>query len=337
MKTILVFGGSGFIGSHFIRHILNKQTELRVINFDKLTYAGNPENLKDVSGHRRYSFVRGDIAKITLVANVFNRYKPDYAINFAAETHVDRSIHGHAKDFISTNINGVFNILEVTKNHEIKKLVQVSTDEVYGSLNIDSRSKFKESTQYSPRSPYSASKTAGDLLASAYWATFGVPVVVTHCSNNYGTHQYPEKLIPFFVLRAMANNPLPLYGDGKNVRDWIHVEDHVEALEKILFNGRPGETYNIGGNQELSNIEVATRILKILNKSKSLIKYVQDRPGHDRRYAIDSTKTEKELNWRPNQKFKDSLPEIIAWYGSNQQWVKNALKRLKKINSHIEI
>ncbi len=336
-KTILVTGGCGFIGSHFVREFLKKHPDFKLVNFDKLTYAGNLENLKDISGNQRYTFVKGDIADAKVVESLFKKYKPSFVINFAAETHVDRSIHGHAKDFVATNFYGVFNLLEASKKYGLEKLVQVSTDEVYGSLDIGSKLKFTEKTQYSPRSPYSASKAAGDLMCHAYFATYGLPVVVTHCSNNYGTHQYPEKLIPFFVLKALAGKPLPLYGDGKNIRDWIHVLDHVSALDDILFKGKLGKTYNIGGGQELSNIKIAKAILGSLKKPISLIKYVVDRPGHDRRYAIDYSKIRNELGWRPKYRLEDTLSDTVRWYSNNPKWVKSALKRLKKVNSHIEI
>jgi len=337
IKTILITGGAGFIGSHFVRQFIKNHKDFKVVNFDKLTYAGNPENLRDISKNKKYIFVKGDISDAGSVEKVFKKYKPDYVINFAAESHVDRSIHGHAKDFITTNFYGVFNILEAIKKYEVKKFLQVSTDEVFGSLDIGSKSKFTEETQYKPRSPYSASKAAGDLLCHAYFATYGLPIVVTHCSNNYGSYQYPEKLIPFFALRASKDKPLPLYGDGKNVRDWIHVLDHVSALEKVLFKGKNGETYNIGGGQELANIKIAKAILGALKKPVSLIKYVADRPGHDRRYAIDDSKIRKELGWKPKYRLEKSLAQTVAWYKNNQDWVKGAVSRLKEINPHIDI
>ena len=297
-KTILITGGCGFIGSHFVREFLKKHPDFKLVNFDKLTYAGNPENLKDIAGHKNYKFLKGDIADPISVERVFKSFHPECVINFAAESHVDRNIHGFGRDFINTNIYGVFNLLETAKKYGTKKFVQVSTDEVYGSLNLKAKNKFSEKTQYAPRSIYSASKASGDLLAHSYFSTWGLPVIVTHCSNNYGTHQYPEKLIPYFTLRALADKPLPLYGDGRNVRDWIHVDDHVLALDTVLMKGKPGEVYNIGGSQELSNIEIAERILNILKKPSSMVKFVADRPGHDRRYAIDDSKIRKELKWK---------------------------------------
>lgn len=334
MKTILVTGGCGFIGSHFIREFLKKHPDFSLVNFDKLTYAGNPENLKDISKNKKYFFVKGDISDLLAVENVFKKYKPNFIINFAAESHVDRSIHGFGKDFIDANIYGVFNLLEAAKKYGIHKFVQVSTDEVYGSLDLKAKNKFSEKTQYAPRSVYSASKAGGDLLVNSYFSTWQLPAVVTHCSNNYGSHQYPEKLIPYLTLSAMADKPLPLYGDGKNIRDWIHVLDHVAALDTILMKGRPGEVYNIGGGQEASNIEIAKMVLDTLKKSHSMIRFVADRPGHDRRYAIDDSKIKRELGWRPKYKLGKSLAETVLWYKNNPDWVKGALKRLKKVNPH---
>ena len=337
MRTILVTGGAGFIGSHFVREFLKNHADFMVVNFDKLTYAGNPDNLTDVSKSSKYELVKGDIADKEAVEAVFKKFKQDFVVNFAAESHVDRSIHGYARDFVDTNIYGVFNLLAAAKDAGVKRFVQISTDEVFGSLDISSKSKFNEKTQYNPRSPYSASKAAGDLLCHAYFATYGLPIVVTHCSNNYGSYQYPEKLIPSFILKALAGKPLPLYGDGENIRDWIHVLDHVSALEKVLFKGKNGETYNIGGGQELANIKIAKAILGALKKPVSLIKYVADRPGHDRRYAIDDSKIRKELGWKPKYRLEKSLAQTVAWYKNNQDWVKGAVSRLKEINPHIDI
>ncbi len=336
MKKLLVTGGAGFIGSHFLRYFLKKHPDFKVLNFDKLTYAGNPDNLRDIVGHKNYKFFKGDIVDSKSVERAFKSFNPEYVINFAAESHVDRSIHGFGRDFINTNIYGVFNLLEASKAHKVKKFIQVSTDEVYGSLELKAKKKFSEKTQYAPRSVYSASKASGDLLAQSYFSTWGLPVVVTHCSNNYGTHQYPEKLIPYFTLRALADKPLPLYGDGLNVRDWIHVEDHVSALDAVLMKGKPGEVYNIGGGRELPNREIAKSILKILKKPDSMVKFVADRPGHDRRYAIDDSKIRRELKWKPKHGFEKMIPETVNWYRTNPKWVKGALKRLKKVNPHTQ-
>ncbi|MBI4160561.1 MAG: dTDP-glucose 4,6-dehydratase [Candidatus Yanofskybacteria bacterium] len=341
MKTILVTGGCGFIGSHFIRHFSDKFPDFRIVNLDKLTYSGNQDNLRDLNGNpkfsKKYIFVKGDIADPKKVLSVFKKYRPDYLINFAAETHVDRSIHVSAREFIDTNVCGVFNLLEAAKRYGLKRALFVSTDEVYGSLSIGSKGKFTEKTQYQPNVPYSATKAGGDLLCHAYHFTWKLPVIVTHCSNNYGPYQYPEKLIPFFTLRAIENKPLPLYGDGKNVRDWIFVLDHVEALEKILFKGNVGEIYNIGADNERPNIEIAKAILDILDKPHSLITFVTDRPGHDRRYAIDHTKITHELAWRPRYNFEKMLPNTVGWYLNNPKWVKKVQERTGVINAHIDL
>lgn len=340
-KTILVTGGVGFIGSHFIRHFLNKHPDFRVVNLDKLTYSGNLDNLKDITSDpklsRRYVFIKGDIANSKIVETVFKKYKPQYLINFAAETHVDRSIHVGAKEFIDTNVYGVFNLLEAIKKYGLEKALFVSTDEVYGSLSIGSRGKFTEDTQFEPSVPYSATKAGGDLLCRAYHFTWKLPIIVTRCSNNYGPNQYPEKLIPFFTLRAMQNLPLPLYGDGKNIRDWIYVLDHVEALKKIIFKGKAGEVYNVGADNELPNIEIAYAILDILGKPRSLITFVTDRPGHDRRYAIDHTKITRELGWKPRYKFAKMLPFTVRWYLDNPGWVRKIQKKTGVINAHIDL
>ena len=312
-----------------------------VINLDKLTYSGNPDNLKDITSSprlsRHYIFVKGDVADPKKITAVFQKYKPDYLINFAAETHVDRSIHIGAKEFIDTNVYGVFNLLEAIKKYGLHGAIFVSTDEVYGSLSIGSHGKFTEKTQYQPNVPYSATKAGGDLLCRAYYFTWKLPIVVTHCSNNYGPYQYPEKLIPFFTLRAIENKPLPLYGDGRNVRDWIYVLDHVEALEKLLLRGRPGETYNIGADNERPNIEIAKAILQILGKPQSLLTFVADRPGHDRHYAIDYAKITRELDWKPRYKFEKILPKTVGWYLDNPRWTRKIQKKTGVINAHIDL
>ncbi len=340
-KTILVTGGCGFIGGHFIRHFLNNCPDWHIVNLDKLTYSGNKENLSDISQDtkpsKRYFFVKGDIADAKKVESVFKKFQPTLLINFAAETHVDRSIHVGAKEFIDTNVYGVFVLLEAIKKHGLEKALFVSTDEVYGSLSIGSKGKFTENTQYQPNVPYSATKAGGDLLCRAYHFTWKLPLMVTHCSNNYGPCQYPEKLIPFFTLRAMKNEPLPLYGDGKNIRDWVYVLDHVEGLTKVLFEGKTGEAYNMGADEEHSNIEMAKMILEMLGKPESLITFVADRPGHDRRYAINHDKITRELGWKPKYKFKKMLPETVAWYLNNQKWIKNIQKKTGVINPHIDL
>lgn len=292
-KTILVCGGAGFIGSNFIRYVLYNHPKTRVVNLDKLTYCGNLDNLKDVSKNVHYRFIKGDIADLK-IEKVFKRFKPDYVVNFAAETHVDKSVHGRTEDFVKTNVFGVFNLLEIIKQYgRVKKFVQVSTDEVYGDLALDSKVKFKESDILKPRSPYSSTKASGDLICLSYFHSFGIPVVITRCGNNFGPYQYPEKLIPFFILRMLEGKKLPLYGDGKNVRDWIYVLDHCRAIYSCMVKGKPGEVYNIGAGNEKSNIEIAKMILRYFKKDESWIEFIKDRPGHDRRYALDASKIKK--------------------------------------------
>lgn len=334
---ILVAGGAGFIGSNFVRYILGKYRKIKVINLDKLTYSGNLDNLKDVAGDRRYKFIKGDVADKKTVEKVFKSYKPDYVINFAAETHVDRSIHVGAEEFIHTNIVGVFNFLEAVKRCGVKSFLQVSTDEVFGSLALGSKSSFRETTAFCPNVPYSATKAGGDLLCNAYFKTWGVPVVVTHCSNNYGPYQYPEKLIPFFILRMLEGKKLPLYGDGRNVRDWIHVLDHCRALELCLFKGKPGEVYNIGADNEMSNREIARLILDYFGRDESWIEFVADRPGHDRRYAIDFSKIKRELGWEPKYDFKKAFAATIKWYLDNPKWIERVRKKTGVFNPHIDL
>lgn len=335
--TILVAGGAGFIGSNFIHHILRKYPALKVINFDKLTYSGNLDNLKDVSKDKQYKFIKGDIADKKAVEDVFRKYKPDYIINFAAETHVDRSIHVGAEEFIYTNVLGVFNILESVKKYKAQKYLQVSTDEVYGTLSLNKKGFFTEKSQYSPNVPYSATKAGGDMLCNAYFKTWHVPVVVTHCSNNYGPYQYPEKLIPFFVLRMIEGKKLPIYGDGKNVRDWIHVLDHCRALEMCLFQGKSGEVYNIGADNEMDNLQIAGLILDYFGKDQKHIEFVPDRPGHDRRYAIDASKVKRELGWKPEYHFKKAFAETIKWYLDNPEWIERVRTRTGVFNPHIDL
>lgn len=336
--TILVCGGAGFIGSNFIRMILKRHRTATVVNLDKLTYSGNLDNTKDFASSSRYFFVRGDIADKKAVGRVFKRHHPDYLINFAAETHVDRSIHVGSLEFIRTNVEGVFNLLEAVRaSKAIKKYVQVSTDEVYGSLDVDSDAKFTEHTRFAPNVPYAATKASGDLLCRSYYSTWRVPVVVTHCSNNYGPHQYPEKLIPFFVLRMLENKKVPLYGDGKNVRDWIYVLDHCDALERCLFDGKSGEEYNIGADQEMGNAAIAEMITKHFGRDSSWIEFVRDRPGHDRRYAIDAAKIRRELGWKPKYRFATAFRETIEWYKNNMEWINNIRKKTGIFNPHIDL
>ncbi len=315
IPRILVTGGCGFIGSNFIRYMLSGHT-CHIVNFDKLTYAGNLENLKDMADNARYTFVRGDIANKADLAAVFES-GVDMVVNFAAESHVDRSILDPDM-FIRTNINGTFNLLEEVRKRGIRRFLQISTDEVYGSLGKEG--KFTESTPLAPNSPYSASKASADMLAMAYCKTYGTPVVLTRCSNNYGPYQFPEKLIPLIITNALENRDLPVYGDGMNIRDWIHVQDHVIAIETVLHKGEVGHVYNVGGENERTNIEIVKLILNILGKPESLIKYVTDRPGHDRRYAIDSTKIKRELTFASAYDFKKGMEDTVAWYLDNREW-----------------
>ncbi len=331
---IFVTGGAGFIGSNFIRHILNTYPDYQVTNFDKLTYAGNLDNLADLSNDHRYTFVKGDISNVQEVeAELAKGY--DAVINFAAETHVDRSIHLGNRDFVLTNTLGVQSLLDCVRKYDIKKMVQISTDEVYGSLELEDHDQFTEATPFQPNAPYAAAKAGGDLLCRAAFKTYGVPVVVSHCSNNYGPYQFPEKLIPFFISKALKNESLPLYGDGKNVRDWLYVVDHCRAIDLMMHQGIAGEVYNIGGNNEMSNVEIAKLILTELGKPESLLTYVEDRPGHDRRYAIDATKINQKLGWQPQYKFTEAIKFTIKWYLDNQNWVNNLQAKKDSINSHL--
>lgn len=312
---ILVTGGCGFIGSNFIRYMLERYP-YEIVNLDKLTYAGNLENLKDLEKDRRLRFVKGDIADLRLVEDVFD-LGIDVLINFAAESHVDRSIIDPS-DFIKTNVFGTYTLLEVAKRRGISKFIQISTDEVYGSLGPEG--KFTEETPLCPTSPYSASKASADLLCLAYYKTYGLPVIITRCSNNYGPYQFPEKLIPLVITNALEDKELPIYGDGRNVRDWIHVIDHARAIDLVLHRGRPGQIYNIGADNERTNIEIVRMLLDILGKPYSLIKFVKDRPGHDRRYAIDAAKIKRELGFKTEIEFEKGLPETVNWYIENRSW-----------------
>ncbi|ADL41430.1 dTDP-glucose 4,6-dehydratase [Caldicellulosiruptor obsidiansis OB47] len=310
METILVTGGAGFIGSNFVKYMISKE-EYKIINYDALTYAGNLENLKEVENHPYYTFIKGDIVDRAKVEEVFKNYQIDYVINFAAESHVDRSI----KDpdiFVKTNVLGTQVLLDVSRKFGIKKFIQISTDEVYGSLGPEGY--FTEESPLAPNSPYSASKAGADMLVRAYFKTYGLPVNITRCSNNFGPHQHPEKFIPTVILNALQDKPIPIYGDGQNIRDWLYVEDHCRAIELVFKKGRIGEVYNIGGNNEWKNIDIAKLILKLLGKPESLIQFVADRPGHDRRYAIDSSKIQKELGWKVEYRFEKALLKTIEWY-----------------------
>lgn len=330
---LLVCGGAGFIGSNFIHFMLKTyKDDIFIVNFDKLTYAGNLENHSEIEGDERYVFVQGDIVDLDSLNQVIKDHNIDHVINFAAETHVDRSIHGGCKDFVMTNTLGVQMVLDAVKNNDIKKFVNVSTDEVYGSLELEDPSEFTEETPIMPNMPYAAAKAGGDLMCNAYFVTHKVPVVVTHCSNNYGPYQFPEKLIPFFIFRLLDGKKVPVYGDGKNVRDWIHVNDHASALDILLRKGEPGEVYNIGSDNERSNLDVTKMMLSAMGFDEDRIEYVTDRPGHDRRYAIDASKM-KSLGWSAEygpDKFEDGLKETIEWYKNNISWVENL--RTKKQN-----
>lgn len=333
---ILVTGGAGFIGSNFVLHWLAEQ-RTPVTILDKLTYAGNLENLASVAQDIRYHFVRGDITDGALVRHILDEQRPQAVVNFAAESHVDRSILGPA-EFIRTNIEGTFQLLEAVRGYwlglpaeqqSVFRFLHISTDEVYGSLGPTDAA-FTEETPYAPNSPYSASKAASDHLVRAYHHTYGLPVLTTNCSNNYGPRQFPEKLIPLMMLNALKGLPLPVYGDGKNVRDWLYVGDHCDGICTVLDRGIPGQTYNIGGRQEMSNLEVVGQVCTILDNLKpakapyaSLISFVKDRPGHDRRYAVDIAKIERELGWRPRESFAGGLHKTIQWYLDNSEWVEH--------------
>lgn len=317
MKNILVTGGAGFIGSNFINHILTERNDWNVVNLDKLTYAGNLENLKSIEKNRNYTFVKGDICNNELVDYLFSKYSFNYVINFAAESHVDRSILG-SEVFFHSNVIGTNVLLETARRYKIERFLQISTDEVYGSLG--SEGYFTETTPISPNSPYSSSKASADMMAMSFYHTYGLPVLVTRCSNNYGQLQFPEKLIPLMIINALHNKSLPIYGDGLNVRDWIYVIDHNRAVEKVLEHGKVGEVYNIGAEREMKNIEIVKLILDKLGKSEDLIEYVKDRLGHDRRYAIDASKIKSELGWEPKFTFEEAMSNTIDWYLQNKEW-----------------
>jgi dTDP-glucose 4,6-dehydratase len=320
--NILVTGGAGFIGSNYVHYVLRQRPQIKIINVDKLTYAGNLENLENVRSHPNYVFEKADICDREAIERIVDKHRIEGIVNFAAESHVDRSILG-AAEFVRTNVTGTQVLLDVAKQRSMQKFLQVSTDEVYGSLGKSGL--FTEETQLHPNSPYSASKAGADMLALAYQHTFSLPVVITRCSNNYGPYQFPEKLIPLMIANALNDRPLPVYGDGKNVRDWLHVEDHCSAIDMVLHQGRIGEIYNIGGNNEWMNIDIVKLVLKLVNKPESLINFVQDRLGHDRRYAIDSSKIRRELNWQPSYTFERGIQETVRWYVENRKWWENIM------------
>ena len=317
---LLITGGAGFIGSNFVRHIFKKYPQYKIINLDKLTYAGNLDNLKDIADNagdgKKYSFVRGDISDKAAVESIL-KDGVDAVINFAAESHVDRSIDD-SRIFVDTNVLGTQVLLDAALKFKVNRYVQISTDEVYGSLGPIG--KFSETTPLAPNSPYSASKTSADLFVRAFYETYGLNTIITRCSNNYGPYQFPEKLIPLFITNAFSDQELPLYGDGMNIRDWIYVTDHCKAIDLVLHQGKPGQVYNIGGNEEKDNTEITKTILKALKKPESLIKYVKDRPGHDRRYAIDDSKIKNELGWSQEYDFETGMNQTVKWYIDNKDW-----------------
>lgn len=322
MKRILVTGGAGFIGSNFINYILSNRDDIFIVNLDKLTYAGNLQNLKSVEKNPNYVFVKGDIVNDELVSYLFLKYEFTHVINFAAESHVDRSILG-SEIFFRTNVLGTNVLLENAKRFGVEKFIQISTDEVYGSLGPEGL--FEETTPLQPNSPYAASKAAADMMALAFYHTYHLPVVITRCSNNYGPFQFPEKLIPLMIINSLNNKKLPVYGDGLNVRDWIYVIDHNKAVELVMEKGEIGQVYNVGASTEKPNIEIVKLILKTLGKPESMIQYVTDRPGHDRRYAINSSKIKKHLGWQPDHTFETAIQETIDWYLKNEKWWKEII------------
>lgn len=336
-NKILVTGGAGFIGSNFVLQQVQNSSE-SIVNLDKLTYAGNLHNLDAIANDRRHEFIQGDIGDPALLRRIFEQHKPNAVVHFAAESHVDRSIRG-PEDFIRTNVNGTFVLLEEARAYwsslleadkQSFRFLHVSTDEVYGSLGSEDPP-FREITPYAPNSPYAASKAASDHLVRAYHHTYGLPTLTTNCSNNYGRFQFPEKLIPLMILNARDGRPLPVYGDGKNVRDWLYVEDHCDAIATVLRNGRPGETYNVGGWNEKENIEIVQTICDLVDEivprkegsRRALITYVKDRPGHDRRYAMDARKIERELGWKPKATFESGIRQTVRWYLDNEEWVRD--------------
>lgn len=327
MKTILVTGGMGFIGSNFIRFILGLNEDFKIINVDKLTYAGNLENLKNIEEKyvERYKFYKSDICDFDTIDRIIIKEKVKYIINFAAESHVDRSID-NPKLFCDTNILGTQSILNSAKRNKIKKFIQISTDEVYGSLNFTEPA-FTETTPLSPNNPYAASKASADLLLNSYYKTYNFPAVITRCSNNYGPYQFPEKFFPLMIHNALNSKELPIYGEGINIRDWIYVTDHCKGILKVLLEGRVGEIYNLGGDSEIRNIDLVKKILRILDRPESLISFIKDRPGHDLRYAMNHEKITKELNWKPEVKLEEGLELTVEWYSHNEDWLINVINK----------
>lgn len=324
-----ITGGAGFIGSNFITFLLKKYRNIKILNFDALTYAGNLQNLTTIENDPRYSFYKGDICDSAAINSVFTEFQPDYIVNFAAESHVDKSIE-NPDIFVKSNVLGVQNLLNAALRCGVEKYLQISTDEVYGSL--ENTGYFTETTNLNPRSPYSASKAGADLLTQAYFHTFNIPVNITRCSNNYGPFQFPEKLIPLTILKCLRGEKIPVYGDGMNIRDWIHVDDHCSAIDMVLNKGIPGEVYNIGSNNERSNIDIVKSIIHLINDLRSesaisdaLISFVEDRKGHDRRYAIDASKIRRDLNWSPSVSFETGLKETISWYLDSPQWIESVV------------
>ena len=315
MRKVLVTGGCGFIGSNFIRYLLAKVPDIEIVNLDVLTYAGNPENLTGLENDKRYTFIKGDISDADAVEEAIE--DAEYIVNFAAESHVDRSIHDPGI-FLRTNVRGTLVLLEAALEKRVRRFMQISTDEVYGSLGLEGR--FTETTLLAPNSPYSASKASADLIVRSFNRTYGLDTVITRCSNNYGPYQFPEKLIPLILTNALEDKDLPVYGDGLNIRDWICVLDHCRAIWIVLEKGLSGEVYNVGGGSEIENIRLVKMILQILGKPESLIKFVKDRPGHDRRYAIDCTKLERQLGWKPLTSFEEGLEKTVRWYLDNEKW-----------------
>ncbi len=329
MKKILITGGAGFIGSNFAHYYAVKYPEDYIVILDKLTYAGNRDNLNELESKKNFKFVQGDISNSKFVNDLFEKEKFDIVFNFAAETHVDRSIE-HPSIFVMTNIVGTHNLLEASRKLDITRYHQISTDEVYGDLGTDSKDLFTETTALDPNCPYAASKASADLLVKSYFETYQMPATISRCSNNYGPYQFPEKLIPYFFHLISENKEVPVYGDGQNVRDWLYVIDHCRAIDMIIEKGRPGEVYNVGGNNEKTNLEITKIILNFLGKSEDLIVFVDDRLAHDRRYAIDSSKLQSELGWKPSVTFEEGIAKTFDWYENHKEWRDKLMRNLEE-------